>query len=185
MAGASCVAAAFPFAFGFAGHPMQPEKPMPMDTNPETLQGAGPIVIRRAALEDAAALAELMTALGYPSSPEQMQRRIATHAQSTLSAVFVAVSAVRVVGLISFYCLPAFHADDHLGRITSLVVDTMHRRRGIGQQLMAAAEEFGRASGCARIEVTSGDHRADAHAFYERLGYHCDCRRFIKCMDAA
>jgi hypothetical protein len=36
------------------------------------------------------------------------------------------------------------------------------------------------AHGCIRVEVTSGDHRPDAHAFYERMGYKSDCRRFIK-----
>ncbi|HSI14471.1 MAG TPA: GNAT family N-acetyltransferase [Chthoniobacter sp.] len=143
-----------------------------------------PIVIRSAALEDSAALAGLMTALGYPSTPEQMQRRLVEHAQSKLNAVFVAVAEAQVVGLISFHCSPTFHVDSSLGRITSLVVDSGHRRSGIGQRLVEAAEEFARASGCARVEVTSGDHRADAHAFYEQLGYHADCRRFIKRMDA-
>lgn len=33
---------------------------------------------------------------------------------------------------------------------------------------------------CARIEITSGDHRPDAQAFYEATGYFQDCRRFIR-----
>jgi hypothetical protein len=36
---------------------------------------------------------------------------------------------------------------------------------------MAAAESFAADHGCVRIEVTSADHRADAHAFYRRRGY--------------
>lgn len=45
---------------------------------------------------------------------------------------------------------------------------------------MAEAEAFARRQGCERIELSSGDHRPDAHAFYERLGYAVECRRFIK-----
>jgi GNAT superfamily N-acetyltransferase len=46
--------------------------------------------------------------------------------------------------------------------------------------LVAEAEEFAWNNGCSRIEITSGDHRPDAHAFYEAIGYFQDCRRFIK-----
>ena len=55
-----------------------------------------------------------------------------------------------------------------------------HRQRGVGRALVTAAEEFGWARGCLRLEVTSGDHRPEAQAFYEHLGYQLDCRRFIK-----
>ena len=75
---------------------------------------------------------------------------------------------------------PRRQAASALGRITSLVVDPGHRQCGIGRLLVAAVEEFGRAHGCIRFEVTSGDHRPEAHAFYEHLGYKLDCRRFVK-----
>jgi GNAT superfamily N-acetyltransferase len=125
-------------------------------------------------------VAELLVALGYPSTTAQIKRRIAHGAASSDSAVFVAESAHRVVGLLSFHCIPMFHAEGSLGRITSLVVALDYRQRGVGRLLVAAGEKFARAHGCTRIEVTSGDHRADAHAFYEHLGYQFDCRRFIK-----
>jgi GNAT superfamily N-acetyltransferase len=51
---------------------------------------------------------------------------------------------------------------------------------GIGKHLVTEAEEFAWENGCARIEITSGEHRADAHAFYEAIGYRQDSRRFIK-----
>jgi GNAT superfamily N-acetyltransferase len=50
----------------------------------------------------------------------------------------------------------------------------------LGQRLVAEAEAFAWNNGCARIEITSGDHRPDAHAFCEAIGYFQDCRRFVK-----
>lgn len=139
-----------------------------------------PVTIRPAAEQDAATITALMTVLGYSSPEIDVKRRIAEHAASANSIVLVAESASHVVGVLSFHCAPMFHANGCLGRITSVVINPHHQQQGIGRALVAAAEDFGWAHGCTRIEVTSGDHRADAHAFYERLGYHCDCRRFIK-----
>jgi hypothetical protein len=39
------------------------------------------------------------------------------------------------------------------------------------QQLNALGAEGWELVDCRRLEVTSGDHRVGAHAFYERLGY--------------
>jgi len=60
------------------------------------------------------------------------------------------------------------------------VVDSQFKGRGIGKRLVAEAEEFAWENGCARIEITSDEHRVDAHAFYEAVGYKPDSRRFIK-----
>ena len=144
----------------------------PLQTSPTT--------IRRAQCDDAPSIAELLTALGYPSSPAQAERRLGEASASSDSAVFVAEAGQRVLGLLSFHRIPLFHADGFLGRITSLIVAPEHRERGIGRLLVAAAEEFAWAHDCTRMELTSGDHRPEAHAFYEHLGYRVDCRRFLK-----
>jgi GNAT superfamily N-acetyltransferase len=49
-----------------------------------------------------------------------------------------------------------------------------------GRRLVTEVEEFAWNNGCAGIEITSGDQRPDAHAFYEAIGYFQDCRSFIK-----
>lgn len=138
------------------------------------------VLVRRARMEDAPALAALLTALGYPAIPEDVGRRLEMHTGTAATAVFVAEVTGGVAGLLSFHCSPMFHADGFLGRITSLVIDPGQQRRGIGRKLVAEAESFAREQRCLKIEVTSGDHRPGAHAFYEGLGYHSDCRRFIK-----
>ena len=72
------------------------------------------------------------------------------------------------------------HVSGGLGRISALVVGSQFKGHGIGKSLVAEAEEFAWENGCARIEITSGERRADAHAFYEAVGYTQDSRRFIK-----
>jgi GNAT superfamily N-acetyltransferase len=137
-------------------------------------------VIRVASVEDASAISELLAQLGYPSSTTQVERRIRDTVASTEGIVFVAAAGSQVIGLLSLHCIPLFHAEGSLARITSLIVAPEHRRSGVGRALIAAAEEFAWTHNCIRVEVTSGDHRVDAHAFYEDLDYQRDSRRFIK-----
>ena len=151
-----------------------------MRTSTDNQSEAAASVIRSARSDDAPAVAELLAALGYPSPVAHIDRRIADCAASSDTTIFVAESVNRIVGFVSFHCIPLFHADGSLGRITSLVVAPDYRQRGVGRLLVSAAEEFAWTHGCARVEVTSGDHRPDAHSFYEHLGYQIDCRRFIK-----
>jgi GNAT superfamily N-acetyltransferase len=137
-------------------------------------------VVRRVCLEDAVCVSELLAALGYPASVMQAERRIALIMASADAAIFMAESAGMAVGLASFHRIPLFHADGYIGRITSFVVAPSHQKRGVGRLLVTALEDFAWANDCIRVEVTSGDHRPGAHAFYERVGYKLDCRRFIK-----
>jgi GNAT superfamily N-acetyltransferase len=59
-------------------------------------------------------------------------------------------------------------------------VDRNSQGQNIGKQLVAKGEEFFIANHCLKSEVTSGDHRGDAHEFYKSCGYKEDERRFIK-----
>jgi len=138
------------------------------------------VVIREARPDDAPVLVQLLATLGYESTFDQVRERIASTESYAGSVILVAEVQGQVAGVLSFHCIPLFHAEGFLGRITSLVVSAAFRNQGVGRQLVAAAEEFGWEHFCARIEVTSGDHRTEAHAFYEHLGYEVDCRRFIK-----
>lgn len=138
------------------------------------------IQIRRATTADAAAVMPLVQELGYPSSIEQMRDTLERLGTSESDRVFVAEHKAQLVGVVSVHLLPLFHAAGHLARITALVVTASSRGTGIGRALLAAVEKFAWGADCARIEVTSGDHRSEAHDFYVRLGYQVDERRFIK-----
>ena len=73
-----------------------------------------------------------------------------------------------------------FHVEGRLGRITLLVVDVVTRGKGVGTNLVIHADAYFRKHECVRAEVTSGDQRHEAHAFYKAMGYQLDERRFIK-----
>ena len=51
------------------------------------------------------------------------------------------------------------------------MVSSAHRRRGIGDALMRAAEARAREWGRDRVELTSSRWREEAPRFYESLGY--------------
>jgi GNAT superfamily N-acetyltransferase len=72
------------------------------------------------------------------------------------------------------------HALSPLARITALAVRNDVQGRGVGRALVEAAEAWAWTEGAARIELTSGDHRLAAHAFYRSAGYAVDSRRFLK-----
>ena len=57
------------------------------------------------------------------------------------------------------------------GQIESVRVATQLRSQGIGATLIGWAVERCRVRGCAMVQLTSHLERADAHRFYERLGW--------------
>ena len=135
-------------------------------------------MIRRATLEDAAGIAPLLGELGYPSSPAQVEARLAALPASEL--VLVADVDGQVAGLAGLRVEPLLELDAPWGRLTVLVVGSQWRGRGVGESLVRAVEEEARASGCEGVVLSSGNHRVDAHAFYERVGYEATGRRFSK-----
>ncbi|MCC7408624.1 MAG: GNAT family N-acetyltransferase [Phycisphaeraceae bacterium] len=150
--------------------PNEPHKPSP--THGVTLRSATPA--------DAQDIAPLMGQLGYPAEPAEVVERLTRLLSSDTDGVIVADEAGKVVGVASMHLTSVLHASDFLGRITSLVVAEDRRGRGIGQALLHEAESWLWAHGCRRIEITSADHRAQAHLFYESCGYAKVQSRFIK-----
>ena len=69
-------------------------------------------------------------------------------------------------------------------RITALAVAPGQQRLGIGRKLLREAEQRARQAGAARIELTTGSQRAEAHAFYRACGYSESALRFLKPLGA-
>ena len=127
--------------------------------------------IRRAAPADAAALARLSTALGYPSTTEQMVERLRPILDQPEHAVFVAETAGSgVIGYIQIVVKRCVESDT-VAEIAGLVVEEGVRGGGIGGALVAAAERWAAERGLGAVVVRSRVHRTRAHQFYERLDY--------------
>jgi GNAT superfamily N-acetyltransferase len=56
-------------------------------------------------------------------------------------------------------------------QIEGVRVTAAHRGAGIGEALMRDAIDRARKAGCRLVQLTTDQRRADAHRFYERLGF--------------
>jgi GNAT superfamily N-acetyltransferase len=139
-------------------------------------------VIRRAASSDAAQISACLLELGYGTSPDLVSQKLALLVGREYDVVFVADDPAHtgLLGVVSAHVFPLFHAPGQITRVTSLAVRSEARGKGVGRKLMEAVETWSWAAGARRVEVTSGDHRPDAHSFYQAIGYSLDERRFIK-----
>jgi GNAT superfamily N-acetyltransferase len=86
--------------------------------------------------------------------------------------VLVAEMDAEVVGVCQVVVFQHFqHAGGWCCEIESVHVRSDLRSRGIGAQMLLAAEELARDRGCYRIQLTSRNVREDAHRFYLAHGY--------------
>jgi GNAT superfamily N-acetyltransferase len=137
----------------------------------ETVVASGELRIRAATGEDARALASLSEQLGYPATPVDVARRLARILPDPMQAVYLAETPEpQVVGWIHVFAHVTVESNP-TAEVGGLVVAEGHRSRGIGQQLLAQAEEWARDRGYGRMTVRSNVIRTRAHRFYERLGY--------------
>ena len=121
-----------------------------------------------------------MTELGYPSSSLEITERFRKLSNHSANYVLVARTENEVIGLVALHIVPLMHLNPNLGRVTALVVSEKWQRSGVGKKLMEAAEKIAQNNNCSKMEITSGDQRSVAHAFYEKLGYEEVSRRCIK-----
>lgn len=140
--------------------------------------------IRRITSSDVPSAAALLAELGYPTTEADLGERLKAIATNPGDAVLVAAEDGNILGLVSVHSFEMIHRPGRLGRITSLIVAASARGRGLGTNLLAAAEKHLRAYGCAKLEVTSGEQRSSAHDFYAANGYKEERVRFTKTSDA-
>jgi GNAT superfamily N-acetyltransferase len=137
------------------------------------------VLVRDARTEDAPALARLLTQLGYPVDATTLARRLQRVRQSG-DRVLVACVDEEPAGLAHLHVAAAIEHDGPAGKLGALVVDERHRRRGVGRALVDAIEAAARSAGCAQLFLTTAERRADAHAFYESVGFEQTGRRYTK-----
>jgi len=136
--------------------------------------------LRSASLIDADDVATLLSELGYPCDRLEAAQRIAAITENDRQALVVARSEGMVSGLVALDFMYYLPLGTTTCRITALVVTPAARGQGLGRQLLREAERRARTGGAARLELTSGSQRTDAHAFYKACGFGDGTLRFIK-----
>ena len=141
-----------------------------------------PVVLRSPTEADAKHVASLLAELGYPSKETEVRDRLHRSLHCKSSCFLVAQLASEVIGLVSAELVPYFPTGSTICRVTALVVSTHHRGRRVGEKLVAGAVNFAREHHCSGIEITSAEHRLDAHRFYQRRGFSRTSLRFFQAL---
>ena len=128
------------------------------------------MTIRTAKVDDAPAVAALVTQLGYEAAPHEVSDRLARLLAHSAQRFIVAERDGRLLGWVHVETADSIETGPY-AHIAGLVVDRAHRRQGIGAALMAEAEAWARQQGCALVRLRSSAARTRAHRFYEGLGY--------------
>lgn len=139
------------------------------------------LVIRPARSADAAALAPLLSQLVRTEIDELAVARNLDAVRKAKGAMAIAEYG-DLVGFCSWAVIPTVQ-HGAIGRITLLLVDEDHRRRGIATALIEAATTALRKAGCARIEAMSDIEIANAHGFFRTLKFEQTSYRFARDID--
>lgn len=138
------------------------------------------MVVRDATVADAPALAPLLGELGYPAAVDALEPRMRRMLSRDDQRILVAERDGAVLGLLALHIFPVLAYDRDLVMIMALVVTERARGLGVGRALIERADAVGKSLGASRLMVTTHVRRADAHAFYERLGFEFTGRRYVR-----
>jgi GNAT superfamily N-acetyltransferase len=141
--------------------------------------------VRPASAADAAAVAELLTQLGYRCAAAQAGARLEALARRPEQRVAVAERGGEVLGVVAACWSEALELAAPYGRVTALCVRAGYRGQGIGLHLLRFAERWLADCGVSACVVHSADHRRDAHRFYARNGYAATGIRLVKAIGRA
>lgn len=138
------------------------------------------LTIRVARADDLAAIIAILAAddvgghgdtLDAGARPDY-ERAFAAIAADPGQTLFVACLGAEVIGTFQLTIVPTLLARGTTRALVEAVqVAPNARGRGIGAAMMRAAMDEARARGAAQLGLTSSKRRADAHRFYERLGF--------------
>lgn len=136
--------------------------------------------IRTATAHDAEALAILLDVLGFPVSPKDVPARLQRYEAEGNGRVLVAEADGPVVGFAAMEISHPIHYAAPVCHLSAFAVLPDYQGRGIGRGLLERVESIARRHGCRHMVVTSAEHRQDAHAFYQAIGWRYTGRRLGK-----
>lgn len=128
--------------------------------------------VRRVQEADHPAIADLLHQLGYPTEASEVTTRLARVVDRRDYGSWCATDRSGVVvGFALGHLVWPIEQNDAVAQLAALIVDVSSRGLGVGRDLLAAFDGWAQDNGAGRAVVTSGLTRADAHRFYERLGF--------------
>lgn len=129
------------------------------------------LTIRPAVAADAPALARMLDQLGYPTSANEIPKRLERMAERPGTTVFVADQRGEPVGVVTVHLFPSLHTSEPVAWLTALVVEETARGTGVGSALVQRAEDWAVRHGATRLALTSALRRTEAHEFYKTRAY--------------
>jgi TetR/AcrR family transcriptional repressor of bet genes len=162
------LASVFPWAFNT---PTNPE-----NQNTALSAGAHSLKITRASSTDAAVIARLFDKYRQfyqqPANPRLAKRFIGDNLQKERSVIFLARDIDdKALGFVQLYPGWCSVAAKPLYTLYDLFVSTEARQRGVGRELMLAAQNFARRQRACRIDLETAVDNFSAQNLYEDLGY--------------
>jgi len=129
---------------------------------------------RPAELDDAPALAELITEFnvpypGLPVSARQTAARLA--ACRGVETTILAELDGQVIGFACLRLVPFMSGDGPYAELTDLFVTAPFRRRGVARALIERVERMARDGGAAEVIILTGADNHAAQALYRGMGY--------------
>ena len=122
-------------------------------------------------------------ALGYSFSIEETASQLAKLSQDSHHYLlgFEDSDSQDLLGYVHAEVYESLYSKEGFN-ILALAVSPQAQGQGIGKALLQGLEKETKRRGFEFIRLNSADHRLDAHAFYEKVGYTCDKvqKRFIR-----
>ena len=138
------------------------------------------LLIRTAMAGDVVALARLIVqADGITAAPDDLAENLGAMLKTGGGIIMAAFEEP-----IGCCCWSVLQTAQHgaLGRLTLLFVGEASRRRRIGTQLLATAEQALRERGCSHLEVMSDIEIRNAHGLFRTLGFEQTSYRFSRAL---
>ncbi|GAA1430304.1 GNAT family N-acetyltransferase [Microlunatus lacustris] len=139
------------------------------------------LVLREAGAADVPAIVELLAAdplgaardgITTEADLEPYLRAFNALAADPAHLLVVAADELQVLATLQLSFLPGLARRGALrAQIEAVRVREDHRSRGLGAALFGWAIQEARRRGCALVQLTTDKSRADAHRFYEGLGF--------------
>ena len=135
--------------------------------------------IRAATSFEAPGIATLLAEAGHTIDPTAIAERLAAMG-TTSGAALVALQWGPPSGLVILHWYGTLLAPRPVAQITTLLVATEDRRKGIGRLLIKAAAQAARMAGCGDMEILVGVDALSLHAFCGATGFETAGSHFVR-----